>query len=107
MRHSRLPSRSQVRQYNDALQRYLEEAGFFAAAEVAIVDIGWLGTIQRFLYEAVAHRGDAPRCHGFLFCATRGIPYPTTPDNYIDGVVYDRNRFDLGGSYGALCAGYF
>lgn len=90
--------KDQVRQYNDALQRYLDEAGFFASAEAAIVDIGWLGTIQRFLYEAVAHRGDAPRCHGFLFCATRGIPYPTTPDNYIDGVVYDRNRFDLGGS---------
>lgn len=90
--------RNRVRPFNDALQLYLEQAGFFGADDVAIVDIGWLGTIQRFLYEAVAHRQDKPRCHGFLFCATRGIPYPTTPDNYIDGVVYDRNRFDLAGS---------
>jgi len=90
--------RSQVRPCNDALQRYLEDVGFFASPEAAIVDIGWLGTIQRFLHEAIAHREDAPRCHGFLLCATRGIPYPTTPDNYIDGVLYDRHRFDLAGS---------
>jgi predicted HAD superfamily hydrolase len=90
--------RDRVRPFNDALQLYLEQAGFFGAGDAAIVDIGWLGTIQRFLYEAVAHRPDKPRCHGFLFCATRGIPYPTTPDNYIEGIVYDRNRFDLAGS---------
>ncbi|MHB8788717.1 MAG: HAD family hydrolase [Desulfobulbaceae bacterium] len=90
--------KEQVRTYSDALQRYLEERGFFGGGDVALVDIGWLGTIQRFLYEAIAHREDRPRCHGFLFCATRGIPYPTTPDNYIEGVLYDRNRFDLAGS---------
>jgi len=90
--------RSQTRKFNDALQRYLDDFGFFAEDDAALVDIGWLGTIQRFLYEAVAHREDRPRCHGFLFCATRGIPYPTTPDNYIEGVLYDRNRFDLAGS---------
>lgn len=90
--------RDRVRPFNDALQLYLEQAGFFAQGDVAIVDIGWLGTIQRFLYEAVAHRPDKPRCHGFLFCATRGIPYPATPDNYIEGIIYDRNRFDLAGS---------
>ena len=90
--------RGQVRPYNDGLQRYLDDLGFFGGGDVALVDIGWLGTIQRFLYEAIAHREDRPRCHGFLFCATRGIPYPTTPDNYIEGLLYDRNRFDLAGS---------
>ena len=88
----------QVRPANDALQRYLEELGFFAHRDVALVDIGWLGTIQRFFVEAIAHRADRPHCHGFLFAATRGIPYPAKPDNYIDGVLYDRNRFALGGS---------
>jgi FMN phosphatase YigB (HAD superfamily) len=90
--------RRQTRPYNDALISYLEQEGFFTHPDVAIVDIGWLGTIQRFLYEAVAHRPDRPRLCGMLLAATRGIPYPTTGDNQITGLVYDRDRFDLGGS---------
>ncbi len=62
------------------------------------MDIGWLGTIQRFFYEAIAHRQDAPRCHGILFAATRGIPFPTTMANSIEGVIYDKNRFDFAAS---------
>ena len=90
--------RVQTRPYNDALIKYLEQEHFFELTDVAIVDIGWLGTIQRFLYEAVQHRPDKPRFHGMLLAATRGIPFPTRPDNSIKGLIYDRNRFDLGGS---------
>ncbi len=90
--------RLQTRPYNDALINYLEQEHFFAQTDVAIVDIGWLGTIQRFLYEAVQHRSDRPRFHGMLFAATRGVPFPTRPDNSIEGLIYDSDRFDLGGS---------
>jgi hypothetical protein len=90
--------RGQTRPYNDALIKYLEQERFFERTDVAIVDIGWLGTIQRFLYEAVQHRLDKPRFHGMLLAATRGIPFPTRPDNAIEGLIYDRDRFDLGGS---------
>lgn len=90
--------KAQVQDCSEALQRYLTSVGFFEYEEVALVDIGWLGTIQRFFYQAIEHRADKPRCHGFLFCATRGIPFPATPDNYIEGFVYDRYRFDLAGS---------
>jgi FMN phosphatase YigB (HAD superfamily) len=90
--------RAQTRPYNDALIKYLEQEHFFERPDVAIVDIGWLGTIQRFLYEAVLHRPDRPRFHGMLLAATRGIPFPTRPDNSIEGLIYDRDRFDLGGS---------
>ncbi|WP_339135718.1 MAG: hypothetical protein WGN25_18705 [Candidatus Electrothrix sp. GW3-4] len=83
---------------HQALHRYLEEQGVFAQPDVALVDIGWLGTIQRFLQRAIAHRADAPRCHGLLFGATRGIAYPTTPANAITGIIYDRDRFDLAAS---------
>jgi FMN phosphatase YigB (HAD superfamily) len=89
--------RRQTRPVSDAVQRYLEQQGFFDHPDVAVVDIGWLGTIQRFLYDAVRHRPDRPRLHGFLLGAVRGIPYPTTPDNYVEGVLYDRDRFDLAG----------
>ncbi|MCI5122578.1 MAG: hypothetical protein D3908_15595, partial [Candidatus Electrothrix sp. AUS4] len=83
---------------HQALHRYLEDQGFFAQPDVALVDIGWLGTIQRFLHRGIAHREDAPRCHGLLFGATRGIPYPSTPRNSITGIIYDRDRFDLAAS---------
>jgi hypothetical protein len=33
-----------------------------------------------------------------LFAATRQFPYPTSDRNHIKGLVYDRDRFDLGGS---------
>jgi len=90
--------RLQTRPYNDALIKYLEQEHFFDQTAVAIVDIGWLGTIQRFLYEAVRHRPDRPRFHGKLLAATRGIPFPERPDNSMEGLIYDRDRFDLGGS---------
>ncbi|MCI5149132.1 MAG: hypothetical protein D3916_07075 [Candidatus Electrothrix sp. MAN1_4] len=83
---------------HQALHRYMEEQGFFEQPDVALVDIGWLGTIQRFLYRAIAHRADAPRCHGLLFGATRGISYPTIPANSITGIIYDRDRFNLAAS---------
>jgi len=63
-----------------------------------LVDIGWLGTIQRYLYDAARHRPDCPACFGFLFGATRGVDYPATPDNQIEGIIYDRHRFDMAAS---------
>jgi len=88
----------QTRSANDALQRYLEDIGFFDQADVSLVDIGWLGTIQRFFYEAISHRTDAPRCHGMLFGATRGIPFPTSSDNHLEGIIYDKHFFDFAAS---------
>ncbi|MGR0480513.1 MAG: HAD family hydrolase [Candidatus Electronema sp. V4] len=90
--------RRQTLPANQALLRYLEEQGFFQQPGVALVDIGWLGTIQRFLHRAVAHRSDAPRCCGLLFGASRGIPYPETLRNQLRGIVYDRDRFDAAAS---------
>ncbi len=88
----------QTRSANDALQRYLEDIGFFDHADVSLVDIGWLGTIQRFFYDAISHRTDTPRCHGMLFGATRGIPFPTSSDNHFEGIIYDKHCFDFAAS---------
>ncbi|MBU1567608.1 MAG: HAD hydrolase-like protein [Proteobacteria bacterium] len=81
-----------------AMQQYFAQAGLFDHKHIALVDIGWLGTIQRFLFEAIAHRADCPTCFGLLFGATRGIPYPESDKNIIKGIMYDRNRFDLAAS---------
>ena len=87
--------RRQTLPANQALQLYLEDIGFFDHKNVAVIDIGWLGTIPRFFYEAIEHRSDCPKCFGYLFGATRGIPYPPSDKNFIEGIVYDRDRFDL------------
>jgi len=81
-----------------AMQRYFAQAGMFDHKNVALVDIGWLGTIQRFLFEAIAHRPDCPTCFGLLFGATRGISYPESEKNILKGIMYDRNCFDLAAS---------
>jgi FMN phosphatase YigB (HAD superfamily) len=88
----------QSRPAGEALQRYLEGEGFFEAPRVALVDVGWLGTIPRFLFEAVKHRPDRPRLHAFLMGASRGIPYPDHPDHSVEGLIYDQDRFDFAGS---------
>ncbi|MCI5147783.1 MAG: hypothetical protein D3923_20165, partial [Candidatus Electrothrix sp. AR3] len=45
------PFQEQVKQQtlpsNQALQLYLEEQGFFEYSDIALVDVGWLGTIPR------------------------------------------------------------
>ena len=83
---------------NQAAVSYFESVGLFDHQHIALVDIGWLGTIQRFLFETIAHRLDCPTCHGLLFGATRGIPYPEGGKNLLRGVVYDRYRFDFAAS---------
>lgn len=88
----------QTREPSLAMQRYFTQVGLFDHENVALVDIGWLGTIQRFLFEAIAHRSDCPTCFGLLFGATRGIPYPENNKNILKGIMYDRNRFDLAAS---------
>jgi len=90
--------RRQAQPAHLALMRYLEAEGFFEHRDVLLVDVGWTGTIQRFLFDAVRHRPDRPRFHGFLFAAGRGIPYPSTEENQITGILYDRDRFDFAAS---------
>lgn len=93
-----LEIKKQTKPYNDALQRYLEKEHFFDQPEVALVDVGWMGTIQRFLYDAVKHRDDKPVFNGYLFAVSRGTPYPTMADNHVEGILYDRNQFDFAAS---------
>ncbi len=81
-----------------ALHRYLEAEGFFRHTAVAAADVGWLGTIQRLLHHAIAHRSDAPALHGFLLATSPGFPFPDHPRNRLEGVFFDHRRFDFAGS---------
>ncbi len=85
----------QTRPASNAMIKYFTEAGLFDHQDVAIVDIGWLGTIQRFIYDAVKHHEKCPTLHGMLFAATRGISFPESNKNRLEGLIYDRNKFTL------------
>ncbi len=84
--------KSQTREQGRLVERYLEQEGFFELPAVGAVDVGWLGTIQRFLFEAIEHRPDKPKVRGLVFGATRGIPYPASEGNTLEGFIYDRDR---------------
>jgi len=83
---------------NEALQRYLATEHFFDQPDVAVVDIGWLGTIQRFLHQGTSHRPDHPRIHGFVMALAGSFPFPASDDNRIEGYIFDRTKFDFAGS---------
>ena len=78
-----------------ALAGYLEQEGVFGHADVALVDIGWLGTIQHFLVESIRHRPDTPRFHGLLLGATRGVDYRDDDESRVRGLVHDGFRANL------------
>lgn len=90
--------RRQGEETRAALDGYLEQEGFFRHERVALVDIGWLGTIQQYLHDAIRHRPDRPALHGFLLAASRGVPYVWSEDNRNDGLVFDRFQFSVAGS---------
>ena len=83
---------------NQALQRYLESEGYYDGGAVAVVDIGWLGNIQRFLHQATRHRTDHPILHGHLLVCAAGYPFPYAPDNHLEGFYHDHKRFGFTGS---------
>lgn len=87
--------RRQARPGQLRLESYLNQEGFFEHADVALVDIGWLGTIQQFLVEAIAHRVNKPRVHGLLLGASRLMPYRDNHESRVHGIVFDRARFSL------------
>ncbi len=87
--------RDQCADANRALKLYLQEQGFFDEEDVALVDVGWMGTIQRFLRDAICDLDDRPALHGLLMGATRGVPFPEFEDSKIEGLLYDANRFEF------------
>lgn len=80
-------------------EAYLESEGFFDHTDIALVDIGWLGTIQHYLHQALSHRERRPNIHGFMLAATRMVPYPDSARNRFDGLVFDQYEFSLATSY--------
>jgi predicted HAD superfamily hydrolase len=85
----------QKRDAYEGLQRYLKSIDFFRFSDVALVDVGWLGTIQRFLDLCLAGNAARPSLHGWLLAATRGVSFATNAKSHLSGWIYDGERRDL------------
>jgi hypothetical protein len=78
--------------HRDLLQRYLEQVGFFAHNRVALVDIGWNGTVQKFLKQAFGKRADFPVLHGYYFAFVPKLYADFGENNVCEGIVHDSRR---------------
>lgn len=75
------------------LETYFTQLGFFDCQRVALVDIGWSGTIQKFLTEAFAHRQDFPEVRGYYFAFVGQMHSEFARADHIDGLLSDvRNQ---------------
>ncbi|TSE33465.1 glycosyltransferase [Tepidimonas charontis] len=74
------------------LHRYFAQHGFFSCECVALVDIGWNATIQRFLEKAFAAHGPYPTVHGYYFAYVHAIHQDALSHGSIEGLMYDRRR---------------
>lgn len=78
--------------HRDLLQRYLQQIGFFAHKRVALVDIGWNGTVQKFLKQAFGKRADFPVLHGYYFAFVPKLYTDFGDNNVCEGIVHDSRR---------------
>jgi FMN phosphatase YigB (HAD superfamily) len=93
------PVRAAFLRHRDAargmLRRYLEYRGLMGQERVALVDIGWKGSMQDNLVRAFAHDPAFPEVHGFyLGYVDDGRPH--MPRSFKYGFLADTRRGDLG-----------
>jgi predicted HAD superfamily hydrolase len=76
------------------LRRYLAQEGFFAEKRVALVDIGWNGTIQKAISEAFGDDPDFPEIAGLYVSFNDGFKYGFSPGE-AQGILYDSSTSPL------------
>ncbi|MBI2571345.1 MAG: HAD family hydrolase [Candidatus Schekmanbacteria bacterium] len=76
----------------ELLAEYLGQEGFFGQSAVALVDIGWNGTIQQALWRTFRQRADCPRLQGYYLAFSGGIPYRFGSGNEVEGLLFDARR---------------
>lgn len=71
------------------LHEYLKANGFFDSGSVAFVDIGWNGTIQKFLVESFGSETGFPIVHGYYYALGNGMYGAFDPGGSIEGLMMD------------------
>lgn len=74
------------------LHDYFAGLGFFDLQRVALVDIGWNATIQRFLEQAFAGEGAYPQVDGYYFAFLNGIYRTSLAHGSVEGLILDKRR---------------
>lgn len=84
--------RSHGQRSRDLLRRYFEQSGFFSAQRVAVVDIGWNGTIQKYLHDAFRQLPGYPDVRGFYFAFVGALHGDCGLGDRMEGLIYDFRR---------------
>jgi predicted HAD superfamily hydrolase/glycosyltransferase involved in cell wall biosynthesis len=71
------------------LKDYLEQEGFFQSQSAAFVDIGWNGTIQKFLVETFGNEPGFPRLHGYYYALGTDLHGEFNHGGSIEGLLMD------------------
>ncbi|MBS0484646.1 MAG: HAD family hydrolase [Proteobacteria bacterium] len=75
------------------LHRYLQQEHFFSDDKIAIADIGWNGTTQKFLQEAFGQEKNYPHVLGLYFGFIGGRQYRFDPQkNTLRGILCDERH---------------
>lgn len=74
-------------QHHRLLIDYLTQEGFFGHRRVGLVDIGWGGTIQDQLFDALQHDERAPELFGYYFGGNRSMFERRTPANRMSPMI--------------------
>jgi predicted HAD superfamily hydrolase len=80
------------KQHRDLLEAYLEQVGFLGQERVGLVDIGWNGTVQKFLKQAFGERADFPEVQGYYFAFVPKMYNDFGARNYCEGIIHDSRR---------------
>ena len=84
------------RKHYSLLDKYLEQLGFWDSQRVAIVDVGWQGTVQDALTYAFEGRKDWPRLFGIYMGFLGDTPFMETLMSSYEGILYHRGKHPAG-----------
>ena len=81
---------------HEELKTYLNQCQFFGKnRKVALVDIGWEGTIQNNLVQAFGHMEDFPLLYGFYFGKREEQGFLRYSSSFSEGLIYDSRNRDI------------
>jgi FMN phosphatase YigB (HAD superfamily) len=78
--------------YAALLEDYLGEIGFWDAGRVALIDIGWQGTVQDSLGRAFGYGRRWPQLMGLYLGFLGHLPRAPIPRSTYEGILYDGPR---------------
>ena len=78
------------------LEAYLTQCGFWGRnRKVALVDVGWEGTIQFNLINAFGQRQDFPQLFGFYLGRRKGLNLLDYSPSFAEGLLYDYRNYSI------------